>query len=487
MSSRRAGSSAARSPIPWMLLAAALAGGCGGGAAAPPAPPSPGAIPPGATPPATLSREEALAVFDSAWSRVLHAYYDTTFHGLDWDAIGKEYRPQAAGAPSADSLRRVIQTMVDRLGDSHFVVIPAAAADALDPDSALDRPGERGDVGLETRVVDGRIVVYRVEPGLPGEAAGVRPGWLVEAIDTLSAAALLSFLEPMSSAPERRVAEARVSAAADARLAGHLGDTVVARFVDGDGHPATAGLVPVPMRGTPVRFGNLPTMFASLSSGEVPIGDDCAGVIRFNVWMTAILPDFDAAVRSLRHCRGFVLDLRGNPGGMAAMAMAVSGYFMDEREELGLMTTRQGQLHIVSMPRRVTVTGEAMRPFDGPLALLVDGKTMSTSEIFSAGVQELGRARVFGDTTGGQALPAVLIRLPNRDVLMHPIANFVGPDGQRVEGRGVVPDVVAPLTRADLLAGRDAALEAALHWIRNAGTKEPAATGGRVDTNGGTP
>jgi carboxyl-terminal processing protease len=46
-------------------------------------------------------------------------------------------------------------------------------------------------------------------------------------------------------------------------------------------------------------------------------------------------------------------------------------------------------------------------------------------------------------------------------------ANFVRPGGEPLEGRGVFPDVEAPLTRDALLAGRDPALDAALTWIRS--------------------
>jgi len=80
-------------------------------------------------------------------------------------------------------------------------------------------------------------------------------------------------------------------------------------------------------------------------------------------------------------------------------------------------------------------------------------------------MQAIGRARVFGEHTPGLALPALLLRLPTGDILMHVMADFTDPTGRRVEGRGVVPDTVVPLTRRDLLAGRDAQLEAALAWI----------------------
>jgi carboxyl-terminal processing protease len=80
-------------------------------------------------------------------------------------------------------------------------------------------------------------------------------------------------------------------------------------------------------------------------------------------------------------------------------------------------------------------------------------------------MQALGRARVFGERTPGQALPAMATRLPTGDVLMHVVADFVAPDGSRIEGRGVIPNEVVPLTREDLEAGRDASLEAAVRWI----------------------
>ena len=80
-------------------------------------------------------------------------------------------------------------------------------------------------------------------------------------------------------------------------------------------------------------------------------------------------------------------------------------------------------------------------------------------------MQALGRARVFGVRSAGMALPAVTDRLPNDDVLYHAIASLTTPSGEQIEQHGVVPDVEVPLVRSDLLAGRDATLEAALGWI----------------------
>ena len=64
----------------------------------------------------------------------------------------------------------------------------------------------------------------------------------------------------------------------------------------------------------------------------------------------------------------------------------------------------------------------------------------SASECFAGGMQSIGRVRVFGQRTMGQALPALFDKLPNGDVLIHAYGDFVTADGTRLEGRGVIPD-----------------------------------------------
>jgi carboxyl-terminal processing protease len=220
--------------------------------------------------------------------------------------------------------------------------------------------------------------------------------------------------------------------------------------------------------GEPVQFPNLPTFLALLEHERRSLGsgsEGCIGVIRFNIWMTPLADDFDRAVDALRDCRGIVIDLRGNLGGVGFMVAGVGGHFLDSVVSLGTMRTRAGELRFAVNPRRATVRGEPTRPYAGPLAILVDPLTGSTSEVFAAGMQAIGRGRVFGETSAGQALPAMATRLPTGDVLLHVTADLVDPHGRRVEGRGVVPDESVSLQRSDLLAGRDAPLDAALRWI----------------------
>jgi carboxyl-terminal processing protease len=104
--------------------------------------------------------------------------------------------------------------------------------------------------------------------------------------------------------------------------------------------------------------------------------------------------------------------------------------------------------------------------------VLVDACSASTSEILAGGLQDLGRARIFGTRTAGAALPSVFERLPNGDGFQFAIANYVSKGGAPLEGRGVQPDETIRPTRAQLLAGTDPVMDRALAWIASQSSKE---------------
>lgn len=417
-----------------------------------------------------ISTVDALATFDSAWSRVRNAHYDPAMRGIDWSSVRDELRPRAERAETLGELRRVLGEMLGRLGESHYGIIRNEAEEALTPSPGpADAVAVPGDAGLSVRLIGTDVVVSHLVPGGPAERAGVRLGWIVDSVGHFSARRAAEGLSRLRTDAERRTSLVRLPRAVDASFAGAAGSVVRARFRDGAGRRATVRITRRTAPGEPVSFPNLPTFLAYLEHERRSVGssasDGCVGVIRFNIWMTALADDFDRAVDALRDCRGIVVDLRGNPGGLGFMVAGVGGHFLDSTVALGTMRTRSGELRFVVNPRRATTRGEPVRPYAGPLAILVDPLTGSTSEVFGAGMQAIGRARIFGETSAGQALPAMATRLPTGDVLLHVTADLVAPDGRRVEGRGVVPDELLPLRREDLLANRDAPLDAALRWI----------------------
>jgi carboxyl-terminal processing protease len=85
----------------------------------------------------------------------------------------------------------------------------------------------------------------------------------------------------------------------------------------------------------------------------------------------------------------------------------------------------------------------------------------------TAGLQESGRAYVIGNTTAGDDMDADLEELPTGAYLLYAAGEPRTPKGVVVEGRGVIPDLEVNLTRAGLLRGEDAQLNAAVNYINS--------------------
>ena len=403
----------------------------------------------------------ALATFDSAWRTVGVSLQSRNVSHLDWDGVRRALRPAAARAGSNSALRGVIDDMLRRVGESHFAIMPPSETEAGSASGGRS-PSTLGSAGLAVRFVEGRLAVWRIDSGGPAARAGVRAGSVVEQIDNL----ILPELEARDSLGLRRLT---VLMRATRALAGDPG-TFVRLVVRTDaGAQREFVFSRDSLRGPVSRFGNLPPLPATFESRRVTLpGGRCVGVMHFEYWLPPVIPKLDHAVDEVRDCAGVVIDLRGNLGGVAGMMMGVAGHFLNDARPLGTMRSRGEEMRFVANPRRATAGGVAVVPYAGPLAIVVDGLSASTSEMFAAALQGTGRARVFGERTAGQALPAMATRLPNGDVLMYVIADFVTPDGTRIEGRGVIPDESVPLRFDALRADRDAALEAALRWVERA-------------------
>lgn len=411
---------------------------------------------------------KAVETFDAVWDIIKRTHYDPKINGVDWDGARDELRPKAEAAPDVQALRAVIGELIGRLGESHFGLLPAETADALKVEGGKDAPSRdrRGDIGLDVRVVGGQVLVSEVEPDRPAAKAGVKTGWIVRSIGETTVESM------MSKVPERSRglrSSYLIRGGVVSRLRGAPGQPVKVGFEDGEGKAVDLEIARDRAPGELAGLGNLPPMNVRLDSREATTpGGKHVGVIRFNVWLIPIALQFDKALHAFRSADGIVVDLRGNPGGIGGMVMGVGGHFVDELKPFGVMTMRGNTLTFKANPRRVSPDNQRVEPYGKPLVILIDGESASTSEIFAGGMQEMGRARVVGESSAGAALPSMMERLPNGDVLQHAIADYRLPSGRRLEGEGVIPDEVAPLTRANLLAGKDAAMESALRWIDSA-------------------
>lgn len=416
-------------------------------------------------------RREHERSFETVWQTVRAQHWDVKQVGKSWEKERRNRLKQIARAQTAVEVRAITQGMLDSLGQSHFQVIPgsyyrrlkplrprkqapiAEAAGAPAPERDEPERGEPGVTGAIVDFVEDRATVVEVEPDSPAAAAGVKPGWILLRAGALDVRAF--FWEP---APAGIREESRYrKAVLHSLLAGSIDEKVQAEFETENGQLRTVTLNRRMPRGNTIRFGNFPEERVWIDTRPAA---PQVGRIRFNAFMDPerLMPAIENAVKSCAGCRGFVIDVRGNPGGLAAMAMGVAGWFTrDAGQKLGTLRARH---HTEEFEIR-----QRARPFNGPVAVLVDGGSASTAEILAGGLQDLRRARLFGERTAGAALPSQMIRLPNGDGFQFATATYVSQSGRLLEGNGVTPDEIVPQTRAALAAGGDAALDAALRWI----------------------
>jgi carboxyl-terminal processing protease len=161
-----------------------------------------------------------------------------------------------------------------------------------------------------------------------------------------------------------------------------------------------------------------------------------------------------------RGIRGWVVDLRGNPGGsLQAVIAAASGFVDSNHEVIGYQVDRQRHQTPLQVPQALNlVDGQA-------LVLLVDHDSASGAEIFAAALQEDKVATLVGSKTAGNVGVATQITLPDQSVLQVTEQRFVSPSGAQIDGVGVSPDVQVDMTDEDLQNDRDPQLAKAFEVV----------------------
>jgi carboxyl-terminal processing protease len=388
--------------------------------------------------------------FEKVWQTVRDKHWDPKINGVDWQAVHDELLPKVETAKTTGEARAAMSEMLGRLKQSHFGIIANDVYGDLDD-------GEDGTAspGMDVRVLEGHAVVTSVDPESPAARQGIKPGEEILKIGDRDLAPIIKRITERFSGST--LLDIRLSRAVTDRLRGPAAAAVKVELLDGEGSTTVCKLDRAMGRGKLVSFGNLPAQRVWTEWRRI---SPAVGYVAFNMFLDAelIAKTIQNAVEGCRDCSGFVLDLRGNPGGIGGIATGVAGWFVDRSGlQLGTMYMRGATLKFAVFPRPA--------PFRGPLAVLIDGCSGSTAEILAGGLKDIHRARIFGTRSAGAALPSVIERLPNGDGFQYAVANYISQGGQALEGVGVQPDDEERPTRRALLEGHDAALDAALNWI----------------------
>lgn len=394
-----------------------------------------------------LTAGERAAILETVWQTVNDTFPDPTFGGADWKALRDQYEPIIAAAKSDEEFYLTLNHMLWELNASHLMVIPNR------PMFYLALAYAEGGVGIDVRMIDGEVVISKVVESSPADQAGLRPGHILRSVDgatiqQIEEADKVFWMPPYSE-------HAHLGSLASSVLLRTYGppETVVTVVYEDDQGEHKVDLVRAQREGRSVLVEGAPPSFLELESRRT--GQDI-GYVRFNAFDPALLDRLLAAVDEHSDASGLILDLRGNGGGFFEVRKALLERLVRQRVLFWRQEGRRGTEEIYLDP--------VPQGYDGPIAVLVDELSGSSSEEVAGGLQAIGRATIVGNRTPGKVLIGDVAQLPN-GTFVYPVAITRLADGTALEGRGVILDIQVGLDRALLLQGIDSQLEAAIEVI----------------------
>ncbi len=390
----------------------------------------------------TSTLEGRLAVFDDVWETIQERYYDPTFHGIDWQAMRTTFRPAAARASGTREFYEILRLMIAPLQDAHTRV--------YSPDEKFDWWNPRFvTVGLTIREVGGVPTVVQVERNSAAARTNIRQGDAIVRIDNLPVSDFIAQRLQNSGSPSDGLARFRTVATL---LEGPAGSSVRVGWVTRDRKMKSAILQ---------RYWSQRVLgFTNGRQGNV-------AVLRIDAFTQSVAFEFSKALPdALQGVEGIVLDLRANGGGDAEAMADVASLFLDDGINLGRFADRAGaSFELQTYSKRLWRVPQ-LSQIKLPLVVLTSESTSSAAEILVAALQTKRRARVIGTETCGCVL-AIRNRhaLPDGGVLDVSEFDYRTADGVRLEGLGIKPDEITPLSRSDIYSRRDGALERAKTFL----------------------
>ena len=167
------------------------------------------------------------------------------------------------------------------------------------------------------------------------------------------------------------------------------------------------------------------------------------GYVRIVQFNEPTAEEFGKTLDSLQKqgMQALVLDLRNNPGGLLNSAVDVLGQFLPPNTKV---VSTQGRAS--SQQHEYSTPGGAKERPGFPLVVLVNEGSASGSEIVAGALKDLHRAIVVGETTFGKGSVQNVMQLPDGSALRFTTAKYYTPSKTVIQGNGVVPNILVPLT-----------------------------------------
>jgi carboxyl-terminal processing protease len=388
-----------------------------------------------------LTAKDREEVFEKVWKEIYNHYYDPSYNGVDWKEVRQRYAPLVETTKSDQEFYALMSQMTSELHDAHTRF--------NSPEQWKNFRRQQGvTAGFSVDDVDGKTVVTSVIPGTDAAHAGIEQGMVVLRVNDTPVAERVAEIEKkrLPSSSERATrwfiynrvfagpADTPVKVALQ-RADGSVFEASVRRQIYSAAPEVTTHVLP---------------------SGNV--------YIRFDGFQHPITKEFRQALQKFRDAPGLIVDLRRNGGGDLAVLLPIAGYFFGRKTLFAKDSTRTGKplssyVGLFKLPLQLYVGRPGEQIYSGPVVILVDAHSASSSEVFAAGMQDTLRAKVIGSQSCGCVLGIAKPRvMKGGGVLEMSEVLWFSPKGRKLEGTGIIPDKIVVPSVADLQRRRDPVL-----------------------------
>ncbi|MBN3885223.1 MAG: S41 family peptidase [Nostoc sp. JL34] len=344
---------------------------------------------------------------DEVWQIVQRQYVDGTFNQVDWQAVRKEYLSKSYSNPQ--DAYKSIREMLKKLEDPYTRF--------MDPEEfknmQVDTSGELTGIGItisQDEKTKQLVVIAPIED-TPAFKAGVLAKDIILKIDG-------------------KDTKGMDTNQAVSLIRGEAGSQV-SLTIQRDGQTKQFDIKRARIEIHPVKF----------SEKKTPAGN--LGYIRLNQFSANAGKEMQTAIKDLesKKVAGYILDLRGNPGGLLFSSVDIAQMWIDKGKIVSTVE-RQGEAEKEEANGRALTTK--------PLVVLVDKGSASASEILSGALQDNKRATLVGTQTFGKGLVQSVRPLEDGSGLAVTIAHYYTPNGTDINHKGISPDVKVDLTKKQM-------------------------------------
>ena len=361
-------------------------------------------------------------LYDQVWRLVNAKFVDQTNNLQDWSKWRHKYDNQIM---TNEDAYVAINTMVASLNDPYTKF--------LDPKEFAEETssikGSLKGIGIQIAVKDGKLTVIAPIEDTPAEKAGLKADDEILEIDGRSTKGIT------------------VDKAAD-QIRGKEGTNVTLLIKRKDVEPKLYT----------ITRANIEIKSISQKLPENIFLPSDIGYIRLSSFISRnAASEFKGILQSDYNKKGFIIDLRSNPGGLLSNAIYISDMFLDGG--VIVSTVDRDGYKETQRATKGTVTNK-------PVVVLINKGSASASEIFSGAMKDNGRAIIIGEQSFGKGLVQEINRLPYEAGINITIQKYLTPNGTDINKKGITPDIEIKLTEEDIKNKNDVQLKKAIEVIQ---------------------